>query len=96
VALHIDIMRADPLVGAQRPLAQVVMAGGRVVIHAEDEGYWRATLTQIVGIDPEANGETFFEALPAKLDGTYVYATPPHEEGDCSVTHGVDRRAAHA
>jgi hypothetical protein len=39
-------------------------------------------VSQIVQIDADEHPDSFFNALPDKVDGTYVYATPPHHQGD--------------
>jgi hypothetical protein len=49
---------------------------------ADDGAYWRDFLEKLVGISPDEQPETFFEALPDRVVGTYVYATAPHDHGD--------------
>jgi hypothetical protein len=88
MALHIDIIKADPLASGERCLARAVYEGGAVSIQgSNDPAYWRSTLATATTIDPDANPQYFFEALPRALDGTYVYATAPHEDDECPLTH---------
>lgn len=88
MALHVDIIKTDPLASGEHRLAQAVFENGAVSIgEASDPVYWRATLAVATAIDPDANPRQFFEALPTALDGTYVYATNPHEDDECPVKH---------
>jgi hypothetical protein len=88
MALHVDIIKTDPLASGEHRLARAVYEGGAISIQdAADPDYWRATLAVATTIDPDDNPQQFFEALPAALDGTYVYATTPHEDAECPLTH---------
>jgi hypothetical protein len=88
MAFHVDIIKTDPLAIGEHRLARAVFEGGAISIDkASDPEYWRATLTVATSIDPDAEPQNFLEALPAALDGTYVYATSPHEDDECPVTH---------
>jgi hypothetical protein len=88
MALHVDIIKTDPLASGEHRLAQAVFENGAVrIVEANDPGYWRATLAVATTIDPDAHPQQFFEALPTALDGTYVYATTPHEDDECPLTH---------
>lgn len=92
---HVDIIKTDPLATSEHRLAQAIFAEGRVSIEETSEPeYWLATLAAATAIDPAAEPERFFEALPEALDGTYVYATPPHEDADCPVEHPAVGEAA--
>ena len=83
MAFHVDIIKADPLAGTERRLARVALDHGQVVIESPDEGYWRDVLSRAVGVDPDDQPEDFFAALSERLDGTYVFATEPHDDADC-------------
>ncbi|HWJ51040.1 MAG TPA: hypothetical protein VNR42_08470 [Solirubrobacteraceae bacterium] len=88
MALHVDIIKTDPLATGEHRLARAVFENGVVIIDkANDPGYWLSTLTVATAIDPAIEPKGFFEALPTALDGTYVYATRPHQDADCPITH---------
>jgi hypothetical protein len=88
MSLHVDIIKTDPLSSGERRLAQAVFDGETVSITAtNDSAYWRATLAAATAIDPETEPQRFFESLPDALDGTYVYATTPHEDAECPIEH---------
>ena len=88
MALHVDIIKTDPLARGEHRLAQAVFENGTVsIVEASDPVYWRTTLAVATTIDPDARPREFFDALPSALDGTYVYATPPHEDDECPLTH---------
>jgi hypothetical protein len=89
MACHVDIMKVDPLVTQEMRLARVILENNRIDIEADNRDYWRGTLVQATGIDPSTHPRDFFEALHPKLDGTYVYATVPHEDDACPLTHGA-------
>jgi hypothetical protein len=84
VALHVDILKVDPLAGGERVLARVALDDtGQIVIDAPDKQYWRDALARATHIDPDEAPKQFLFALSERLDGTYVVATEPHDEGDC-------------
>jgi hypothetical protein len=88
MALHIDIIKSDPLATEEHRLARAVLEGGEVEIDATDNpDYWRSTLATATGISPDDEPQRFFEALPARLEGTYVYATDPHVDDECPLEH---------
>jgi hypothetical protein len=95
MALHVDITKVEPLASSKRRLARVVLdEQGGIVIQADDPAYWRNTLTQAVGIDPDQAPQEFLYSLSARVDGTYVSATQPHEEDDCPLVHGAEHMSA--
>jgi hypothetical protein len=83
LAFHVDIIKTEPMAGTERLLARVVVEHGHVVIDSPDEAYWRDALTRAVDLDPDEDPEAFLQALSERLDGTYVFATEPHDESDC-------------
>jgi hypothetical protein len=88
MALHVDIVKTDPLASGEHRLARAVFEDGAVSIEdANNPAYWRSTLAQATAIDPDTSPQQFFDALPTALDGTYVYATSPHEDDECPLTH---------
>lgn len=83
LAFHVDIVKTDPTAGTERRLARVVLEHGQLTIESPDEAYWRDALIRAVGMDPDENPGLFLESLSEHFDGTYVYATKPHDEADC-------------
>ncbi len=94
--LHVDIIKTDPLAARAQRLAQAVLNNGTIYIEETlDVEYWRTTLASATSIDPDLAPEEFLRALPKKLDGTYVYATDPHDEDDCPLKHpSVDGKSS--
>lgn len=88
MAFHVDIIKTEPIGGSERLLARVVLEHGHLAIESPDEEYWRDALVRAVGMDPDEDPEAFLEALSERLDGTYVFATKPHDEADCE--HAVE------
>lgn len=89
MASHVDIIKTDPLASGEHRLAQAVLsdAGTISIEHTSNALYWRETLASATSIDPDAAPKEFLEALPAKINGTYVYATDPHQDDECPLTH---------
>lgn len=88
MALHVDIIKTDPLAIGEHRLARAVFEAGVISIDkANDPGYWLSTLSTATAIDPSLEPKQFLEALPTSLDGTYIYATSPHEDDECPLTH---------
>jgi hypothetical protein len=83
MAFHVDIVKTDPTAGTERRLARVVLDQGQISIESPDEAYWRDVLTRAAGMSPDEHPEAFLDALAERLDGTYVFATEPHDEVDC-------------
>lgn len=86
MADHVDILKT----GAVQPLARVLLEDGHVEVLADDVRFWREFLTSVSGIDPDEHPAEFFAALPERLDGSHIYATPPHQEGDDCPAPGAE------
>jgi hypothetical protein len=91
---HVDILKVEPLAasGAQA-LARVWLHAGQIDVEAPDSHYWRDLLARITRIDPDESPEEFFAALQERIDGTYIYATEPHDDAHCPAPGGVRARA---
>jgi hypothetical protein len=96
MALHVDIIKTEPLAGTERLLARVCAEHGQVVIESPDEAYWRDALMRAVDMDPDQDPEAFLQALSERLDGTYVFATNPHDEAECEHAAEPPRESAPA
>jgi hypothetical protein len=87
MGLHVDIVRNRPLEGTSKAIASLELAGGKILFTdrapSDNPDYWRKTLEQVVHINPDEQPKEFLAAVSARLDGTYVFATAPHEEGEC-------------
>lgn len=85
---HVDIISNDPLGGTERLIARVWMNGGPeldlyVPTQGSDVEYLWSYLRSRVKKDPKADPIGFLNALPAAINGTYVFASPVHETADC-------------
>ena len=94
MAEHVDIVKTEPTSSMEYALARVILEHGHIEIEASDRGYWRELLRGMVQIDPDENPESFFASLHDRVDGTYVYATEPHDEAHCQVAHPAGAREA--
>lgn len=88
MALHVDIVQNQPLEGITSTLASVQLESGALVFLDESpehshSSYWRSVLVKAVDVDPDQHPREFLAALSERFDGTYVFATEPHEEGEC-------------
>lgn len=96
MALHVDIIKGEPLAGTEQVLARVVLDDGHVTIESPDDEYWRDALARAVRVDPDDDPETFVNLLSERVDGTYVFATGPHDDSDCAhASDPVARESAH-
>lgn len=88
---HVDVVKNEWLAGVQYPVAQIRIEAGHVIIDSEDPERWRDSLMRAVGgLDPDLEPERFLSALSGALDGSYLFATEPHEEHQCPFHgHGV-------
>ena len=85
MAFHVDIIKTDPTAGTQRRLAKVAVEHGQLVIESPDEAYWREALARVGRkVDPDDDPKAFLDSLNERLDGTYVFATKPHDEAECA------------
>lgn len=85
MAYHVDILKTEPTSIAEKPLVRVIFDNGHVDFDGPDAEYWQQLLCGIVQIDPVTEPDRFFEALPSRVEGTYIYATEPHDEANCPV-----------
>jgi hypothetical protein len=81
LAKHVDILKP----GTASPLARVTLDDDHqhVSFQADDQGYWRQLLTQLVDVDPDEEPERFARSLHDRVDSTYVYATDLHDDARC-------------
>ena len=92
MALHVDVIKNEWLAGTRKRLAWVeASVGGRITVHGDRADHWREQLERILGHPLE--GSDVLTELHAKLGGTALWATEPHEEASCPYVHG--ERHAH-
>jgi hypothetical protein len=88
---HVDIVKNEWLAGYQFVVARAFVDAGAVVVDSSDLPAWEhVVLRPILDRDngellfPEKDPELFVESLPKAMHGTYLFATDPHEEAECS------------
>jgi hypothetical protein len=81
MADHVDVIKQ--LATPEVVLGRVWLAHGRIEIESQDNEYWRQWLSEVTGMDPDAQPEEFLHSLAGRLEGSYVFATEPHDEHDC-------------
>ena len=84
MAFHVDIIKTEPTAGTERRLAKIAVEHGQLVIESLDEAYWQEALAPVARkVDPDDDPEAFLDSLSERLEGTYVFATKPHDEAEC-------------
>ena len=84
MAQHVDIVKSDPLAGTAQVVARVVLDdGGHIEFEAANRDYWREALTRAVSMEPTDDPERFLVAVSERMDGTYLFASEPHDEHEC-------------
>ena len=99
---HVDIVRNEWLGGLQHVVARAVIEEGLFRIDS-DEKVWEDALNRPL-LDPE-NGlqiyalkdpDRFLNLLPRVVQGSYVFATEPHDVGACPYDSPVPPRLQRA
>jgi hypothetical protein len=93
--LHVEILRNEWSAGRQRVVACLEVNGsGRVVYNVVDE--WAGVVPESFR-DPQSGDEVglrdgveYLNALHRYLNGDYVFATAPHETGQCEYELGAE------
>ena len=97
MAVHVDILKVDPMAGVERVLARISLdEHGHIFIDAADPEYWREALARATHLDPDDDPEHFLYSLSERLDGTYIIATEPHGEEACEYAPAPDLGATPA
>lgn len=81
--LHVDVVKNEWLAGFQHPVARLFLDQRQLRVEADNETWAEIALRSIAGLDAERDPEEFFEQLAQHLHGTYLFATPPHNESAC-------------
>lgn len=86
---HVDIVKNEWLAGFQVVVARLRLDHGKLELRADDpekweEIVWRPVYDRESGeeIGPD-RAEEFFSRLHERMSGDYLFATVPHDEGDC-------------
>lgn len=87
---HIDIVEPDFQKGCQVRVANLSIAGGRYDLVSADPARW----VRVLGLEAapaladDASVRQFLERVAARLRGDYLFATEPHEAGNCPFVNG--------
>lgn len=87
---HVDVVKNEWLAGFQYAVARVTVEASQVHVDTGEPDVWMPIILRPF-IDPESGDalypqkdpDDFLDALPKAMHGTYLFATPPHEEGEC-------------
>jgi hypothetical protein len=85
VSLHIDVIENDWLAGQQRVVASLTFVDGVPDLRSLDLPKWAS----VVGLEQLPNPvrpdqeEDLLQKISARLQGDYLFATPPHEAREC-------------
>lgn len=92
--IHVDLVRNDVVAGIQTCIGRVSSSGDLgVKVECDDpsiERLLREPLNDAVNggcVSPQDNGDRFVELLAHAWNGTYVLATPVHDDDACAFAH---------
>lgn len=85
MALHVDVVKNEWLAGLQHPVARVFIHDGGLAIESPDAARWEPVIRAAVpDIDSGKDAEQFLRALHERLNGSYLFATPAHDDTECA------------
>jgi hypothetical protein len=88
--VHVDLIKNEWLAGYQLMVARVSLDDqGKLAVDTADQA-WREIVLRPVGEwDPEKDPEAFLRHLPDAIHGSYLFATPAHEDDGCPFRAGA-------
>jgi hypothetical protein len=85
MSVHVDVLRNDWLGGEQHPVARLYVAGGNLKIDSPDSARWRPVIEEVLADHlREQSPEEILDQLPRVFQGSFLVATPPHADSECS------------
>ncbi len=94
--MHVDIVKNEWLAGFQLVAARVSFEEGELTFESGDDSVWRPVVLHPLPdqdsddlVYPEKEPEHFMELLPTRIQGSYLWATQPHEQKECQFDHFV-------
>ena len=94
MALHIDVVRSELSAGTSPAIARVTIVNGDLHVDSEHAEVHRQMLLDALG--PEVRLDNPREALQMlhdRFQGSYIFATEPHEAGACPYDKEFERHA---
>jgi hypothetical protein len=87
---HVDVVKNEWLAGFQYAVARVTVEASQIHVDTGEPDVWiqivlRPFIDEETGemLHAQKDPDTFFNALPRAIHGTYLFATPPHEDAEC-------------
>jgi len=91
VALHIDLVRSELASGTRSPIARISVVHGDLHVDSDHPEVHREMLLGILGEGALlTNSRRVLTRLHDRLQGSYVFATEPHEGGTCPYDEAFD------
>lgn len=94
--MHVDIVKNEWLAGFQVVAARVSLDEGELTFESGDDSVWRPVVWHPLPdpdsddlVYPEKQPEHFMELLSDRIQGSYLWATQPHEQKECKFEHFV-------
>jgi hypothetical protein len=87
VGLHVDVVRTELANGIATSIARVSVQDGELHVESAHPDAHREMLMRALGADGALLGNGHSDEVLAKLhdrfQGSYIFATEPHEHGGC-------------
>lgn len=82
MSLHVDVVKNEPLAGVQQRIAVIVADHGEVHVEPEE---WSDRIERLAGPMNGHSPADYLSHVAERLaDSTYIFATEPHREADCT------------
>ena len=89
MALHVDVVENKWSAGVQKCVARVELAHGGAINVVGDEHWERLVRAALDRIDADSP-DGFLRGLASHFTSDYVFATEPHDTGECHFGHGQE------
>ena len=80
---HVDVVVNRWMVGEQAPVARVHIDGAALAVDSPDPDRWSGVVDRVLGELANETPEHALEKIATVLSGSHLFATRPHDEGDC-------------
>jgi len=93
--MHVDLVKNEWLAGLQYVAARVSLDSDHIEVDTGDPELWEPIVLRPIRdekgqeILAEKEPQEFLSALAEHIRGTYLFATQPHTEEECSFRHLV-------
>lgn len=94
--MHVDVIKNEWLAGFQYVAARVTLDDDHLSFESGEPDVWEKIVWRPLEdaesgdlVYPEKDPHHFLDLLPANIHGSYLWATTPHEVGECKFDHVV-------